>query len=177
MPNPGIFFISFILMKKENDGYLNLMKRPFNLFLVLGLIFLCEISLLRFQEMDFHFNDNYFVISSTLLPVIALFTSILIWLVYFLTRRHLGNKGVIWNHVAITGFFLVLLGLAPIIYNQTSAGFAGMPKIYDDYWTIERYKDLRYFGNLILIVFLAIVFTQLLFVLIFGIRYFKKWRL
>jgi cytochrome c oxidase subunit I len=163
-------------MRKKHKVVLNWRVRPYNLLLALGLIFLCEIPFLRSRKMDLHFHDTYLIIGSTLLPAIAALISILIWLTYRITQRRLRSIRLMWFHVAITGVFLLLLGSSPFIYGQLYNGFAGRPRRYYDFWTIERYHNPIYFGDLIFFLLSAIIFIQFLFVLIFGIRSFKNLR-
>lgn len=123
--------------------------------------------------MDLHYFDTYYIVSSRILPAVALVISVMIWLAYFSMQKHFHNKSLIWFHVGITSVFLVFLGLGPVIYDLFYSNTAGMPRHYYGYWTIERYKNPIYFGDLVLVSLLAIIAVQLFFAMIFGMRYLR----
>lgn len=128
---------------------------------------------LRSVEMDLHYFDTYYIVSSRVLPAVALFISVVIWVAYFLMRKHFHSKRLIWFHVVITSVFLILLGMGPVIYDLFYKSTAGLPTYYHSHWTFERYKNPLHFGDLVLISLLIIIVVQVLFALIFGIRYFR----
>lgn len=150
-------------------------KSPFHLLLVAGLLSAAILPFTRGLQMDLHLYDTYAVVSGQIMPAISICLSILIWLICISLGKRLQSDRLIWIHLTLTIILLMLFAFSPIIYEYYfGSGFAGTPRRYYGYWTIERYRSPQYFGELLLIVVMATVATQVLVIVNLGLGYFKK---
>lgn len=125
--------------------------------------------------MDLHVSDTYAVIDARILPAISLCLAIVIWIISVSLNRYAGSHRLTLIHIISTAILLVLIAFFPVVYHGLfKAGFAGTPRRYFTYWTIERYRYPQYFGELLVLAFLAIAAAQSIFVLNLVLTSFRK---
>ena len=105
--------------------------RPYNLLVWTALIFSFIGLLIAKKEniIDIHLHDTYFVIAENHVFYIMTFLSLLVWTLYFLTKRILYSNVLTWTHVIIT--ILTLSLLAQILYFGHS--LPDQPRHYNDF--------------------------------------------
>lgn len=154
---------------------LSLVRKPFHLFLLFGLVCVMVIPFSRSVVMDLHYHDTYIVVNGYMLPLISLVFSLFIWLIGASLGRHLQSRRLTWIHLILTVILLMFLALSPFIYdNVWGSGLAGVPRRYYSYWTMERYGNPQYFGELLVIAFVFAIITQGLLVMNLSLGYFRK---
>lgn len=86
-----------------------IIKQPYLLFLLTGLVLLIASLFMFGQSVDIHLHDTYLVVAvNYFIWFLAIFCFIA-WTVYKLTDRFLWTKKLIWTHVSLTILVLILL--------------------------------------------------------------------
>ena len=150
-----------------------MIQKPYNLLLLTGLIlFFVSLFLLKQNNsVDIHFYDTYFAIAHThifwMLTIFALF----VWTLYLLTNKILYSKALIWTHIMITIFTLLLLALTHYFGDSF---MSPTPRKYYDFSNWNLFENFTTFPKSIGITIFLLLFGQVIFIINFIAGLLKK---
>lgn len=150
-------------------------KRLSHLLLLPAFVSACVLLFSNSIFIDLHYADTYRIVNSDIFPITSLISSLMIWICCLGFKSYGKNGKLEKMHIWVSTFLLLFLALSPVLYAQIyGSGLAGTPRAYYDHWTIERYRNPLYFGEIIGVVAFLILAAQVLFVGNLVLGYFRK---
>ena len=136
--------------------------RPYNLFLLTGLVLILISFFTTTQTLDLHLHDTYFVISLTYIFGLLAIASLILWGIYLLTFRFLFSKKLTWTHIIITILTVIVFGTIVLIGDKLATPTTGP---YYDFSTWESYGRYRQYSTALVFVLGLLLLGQFIYVL------------
>lgn len=115
-------------------------RNPYNLLFFLAIL-LFLFGFLNFRSViDIHLHDTFYVITvKHLLRALAVLF-LLLWLLYFITKKYLYSKLLTWIHVIVTIVTCIFILSIPFLLIDPYGELAGMPRRYYDVGQSNGYQ-------------------------------------
>ena len=119
---------------------------------------------------DINLHDTYIVIASVSLYRMFAVVLLFCWSVYLVANSLQLSRVLIWFHVVTT----LVAVISVIILQSRYWGLSGIPRRYYAFNEFEKMRDPFNAGTIYIVVILAFILAQLIFLVNLSIRLIKK---